>query len=548
MATLAAGCASIPAEMVLVDATVYTGRKGALADAIAISDGHITAVGTKADLLQRVDRQARVVSMPGTMVLPGFIDSHVHPVTGGVELGQCDLNEQGSLDGIESTISRCASEDSGAWLVGGGWDLTLFEDAHPKAAQLDALVPERPAYLSAADNHSAWVNTAALQVAGIDADTPDPPGGRIERDASGVPTGTLRESAMALVEQHLPETTDAQRRQGLRRALAMAHGFGITSVQEANATPEILAAYVDLAEQGALTARVVVAQHIDPEQGPEQLDALAALRDGITVDPAWLRATSIKIFADGVIESGTAALLEPYEGSESRGELRMSPERLVALVEAADRIGFDIHIHAIGDRGIRVSLDAFEAAIDHNPARDRRHMLAHVQLIDPTDLPRFATLGVIANVQALWAYPDPYITEMTEPVLGPERSRWLYPFRSLFASGALVVGGSDWSVSSMNPLRAIEVATTRHAIGGTGPAWIPQESVELEPMLAANTVAGAYANRREAIVGTLEVGKRADLVVLERNLLETPKSEIHAVGVQATLVEGRVVHGALEAG
>ncbi len=545
LAWLASACASAPADLVLVDATVYTGVDDQFAQALAVRGGGIVAVGSNDDVLRHVGPDTPVVSLPGAMIVPGFVDAHVHPVTGGVELGQCDLNDARTREALAATIHRCDETQTGAWLRGGGWDLTLFDDAHPRATDLDALVGDRPAYLGAADSHSAWVNTAALRAAGIDATTPDPPGGRIERGPDGAPTGTLREAAMALVERELPATTAAEREVGLRRALAMAHGFGVTALHEANATPEVLAAYVALAQRGELTARVVVALHIDPTRGPEQLAVLRATRDALTADPTWLRASAIKIFADGVIESHTAALLEPYQGGSDVGALALPAARLRAIVIEADRLGFDLHVHAIGDRAIRETLDALAQARASNPARERRDMIAHVQLVDPADLPRFAELGVIANLQPLWAYPDAYITDLTEPVLGPARARWLYPFRSLAEHGARLVAGSDWSVSSMNPLRAMEVAVTRRDPDvHVGAAWIPQETIDVATILRAYTTTGAWALRLDDDSGTIEVGKRADLAVLDRNLLAIPASDIADARVLATLVDGRLVHGA----
>lgn len=534
----------MPADLVLVDANVVTGVDEGRAQAIAVRDGAIVAVGSNRVARRHVGPDTRVVSLAGAMIVPGFVDAHVHPVTGGVELGQCDLNDARTRAALEETIRGCVGAQDGPWLRGGGWDLTIFADAHPKAHELDALVGDRPAYLGAADSHSAWVNTAALAAAGIDATTPDPPGGRIERNPDGSPTGTLREAAMALVERELPAITAAEREAGLRRALAMAHGFGITALHEANATPEVLAAYVALARRGELTARVVVAQHIDPAVGPEQLATLRDTRDALASDPAWLRAGAIKIFADGVIESHTAALLEPYDGGTDAGALALPAERLAAIVREADRMGFDIHVHAIGDLAIRTTLDAFEDARAHNPGRDRRDMIAHLQLVDPADLPRFAALGVIANLQPLWAYPDAYITELTEPVLGPSRSRWLYPFRSLVQHGAITVAGSDWSVSSMNPLRAMQVAVTRRDPDAVaGDAWIPQETIDIATILRAYTTTGAWALRLDGTSGTIEVGKRADLAVLDRDLTTIPAAEIGRTQVRATLVDGRLVHG-----
>lgn len=533
------------AELVLEGARFYTlDDARPWAEAVAIAGGEIVAIGAREDVMVLCGPGTRVHDLRGALVLPGFHDTHVHPLTGGIELGQCDLNGLATVDAIEAKVRACASATpSPGWIVGGGWDLPLFAAANPGREALDAIVDDRPAYLGSADGHSAWVSSEALRRAGITEDTPDPPGGHIERDEHGAPSGTLRETAMKLVEAELPPLSAEDRVAGLCRGLQMAASFGITSLVEANADADTLAAYERLAAARALTARVLVAQAIDPARGPEQLEAIVARRDRI--DDPRLAATQVKIFADGVIEAGTAALLGPYVGKTERGELRFSEAAMRAIVAEADRRDLDVHVHAIGDRAIRVALDAIESAARHNPARDRRHVIAHVQLVDPADVGRFAALGVTASVQPLWAYPDAYITDLTIPVLGPERSRWLYPIGSLLQSGARVAAGSDWSVSSMDPLRGIEVAITRRAIEETsapaGP-WIPEEVATLEQMIRAYTAAGAWLMRHDGEVGTLAVGMRADLVVLDRDVFDGPSEAIHEARAVLTLVDGEAVH------
>jgi hypothetical protein len=426
------------------------------------------------------------------------------------------------------------------WLRGGGWQLPIFPDANPHKNLLDEIAPDHPAYLSAADGHSAWVNTRALQIAGITAATPDPPGGRIERDpATGEPTGTLREAATRLVRRHMPGYTLDDHIAGLRRAQEMANRFGITSVIEANADPLTLRAYAELDRRGELTMRVRVSLSVNPSEGVEQIPALSQMRAAYRSER--VRPEAVKIFADGVIESHTAALLQPYTGLDHRGELNVGPRPLDDLVAALDREGFQLHVHAIGDRAIRVTLDAVEAARRFNGPRDARPLIAHIQLFHPQDVRRFAELGVIAAVQPLWAYADTYITELTAPVLGPERSRWLYPMGSLAASGAVLACGSDWSVSSMNPLEGIQVAMTRVEPGGHGEAWLLEERLDLATAIACYTRNGAFAAFEEQINGTIEVGKAADLVVLNRNLFELPAAQIHQARAMLTLLEGEVV-------
>ncbi len=329
---------------------------------------------------------------------------------------------------------------------------------------------------------------------------------------------------------------------GARAGLAMANRFGITSLQEASAHEKILEAYFELDRRGELSARVLAAQSVDPKQDTTQIATLVQRRE--KYHGQNLHATSVKIFADGVIESHTAALLEPYvDRPNDRGIPNWAPEQLTRVATALDKAGFQIHTHAIGDHAIRMTLDALAAAQQANGKRDARHHLAHLELIDPNDIPRFKQLDVVATFQALWAYADPYITELTEPVLGLERSRWLYPIASVAKTGATLAGGSDWSVSSMNPLDAIQVAITRRGLEDTtGSAWIVEEVVDLPTMLAAYTINGAFVNHQEKFTGSLEVGKAADVIVLDRNLFQIPAHEIHRTKVLLTLLEGREVY------
>jgi len=538
-----AATAPAPADILLRNGAVYTvDTERSWAEAIAISDGRIDWVGADAEAGLWAGPDTDVIDLDGKMVLPGFHDSHVHPVSGGIELGECDLNAAEDLGGITATLRACGDRMPGpGWLRGGGWQLPIFPAANPRKEVLDELFPGRPVYLSAADGHSAWVSSAALELAGIDAATPDPQGGRIERDPeSGEPTGTLREAATRLVSRHLPPYDLDDHVAGLRRAQQLANSFGITSVIEANADPQPLDAYAALDRRAKLSLRVRASMSVDLAAGVEQIDTLRQQRE--TYRGSRLRAEAVKIFADGVIESHTAALLQPYLDTGDRGPLNASPAELDDLIVALDRAGFQIHVHAIGDRAIRVTLDALETALRINRRRNMRPILAHIQLFNPRDIGRFAELGVIASFQPLWAYADSYITDLTEPVLGPERSRWLYPIASVAATGAVLACGSDWSVSSMNPLDGIQVAITRTPPDAPDqPPWIPEERIDLATAIACYTINGAYASFQERLTGSLEVGKAADLVVLERNLFEVPAGEIHAVRAVLTMLDGAVV-------
>ena len=552
IAILTGGCAATPAEppdLVLTGGAVYTQDAARpWAEAIAIRDGLIVFVGSTPDVTALAGAGTERVDLGGRFVMPAFHDAHVHPVSAGVELGQCNLNDLVGAEVTLTAVRACAEAGKGQpWIVGGGWAMTSFPGGLPRKEALDAVTGGTPAALSSSDGHSMWVNTAALAAASITRDTPDPAAGRIERDANGEATGALLESATELVSRVLPPISAADYENGLIRALAQMNRFGIVSLQEANARPAMVAAYRAVARQGKLTARARLSLYTNPEEDVSQVDRLVQARaettePGVTVGAA-------KIFVDGVIESGTAMLVDPYvplPGAKGpmehpRGLPNFTDATLQALVTRLDREGLQVHMHAIGDAGVRQGLDAIAAAARANGARDARHHMAHIQLIDPVDVPRFRELGVVANIQPLWAYADEYIVDLTEPRLGPVRSQWLYPFGALHRAGAMLAGGSDWSVTSVNPLDAIQTAVTRKALTAPAeaPSWLPEERLDLKTVLAAYTSGGAYVNFEERVSGSLEAGKYADLIVLDQNLFEIPVERIHAARVLLTMREGR---------
>ncbi|HYA48592.1 MAG TPA: amidohydrolase [Burkholderiales bacterium] len=545
-ALAAASCARTepvpPADLILTNGVVYTlDPAQPWAEAVAVAADKIVCAGPVKGAGRFRGPSTRTIDLAGKMVLPGFQDSHIHLIEGGVESSQCNLADLETPEEVFAAVKAYAVRNPGRpWITGGRWELPVFPKASPTKEELDKLVPDRPACLYAADGHSAWVNTRALKLAGVTAMTPDPAGGRIERDPrTGEPSGTLRESAADLVAKHIPEPDAAEVLKGLRTGLEMARRLGITSIIEASARQDILDAYAALDRSGEMKLRVLASLYVDTDKGLSEVARLEKLREAYR--GRHLRATTAKIFADGVIESHTAALLEPYlDRPNDRGLPLLEPEAFNNLATALDAAGFQIHVHAIGDRAIRMTLDALEAAEKANGARDLRHHIAHLELIDPADIPRFRALGVAANFQPLWAYADPYITKLTLPILGPARSRWLYPIGSVLAAGAVVVGGSDWPVSSANPLDAIQVAVTRRGPDEPpGPAWIPEEVADLPSMIAAYTTHGAYLSHEEDVRGVIAPGKIADLVVLDRNLFKIPPSEVHKARVLLTLFEGQ---------
>ncbi len=532
------------AALILRHGVVYTmDAARSWVESVAVLDGRIIYAGPDAGTSGLAGSSTKIIDLGGRMVLPGFHDSHVHLMEGGVDMGLCNLKDVATPQAVIAEIRKYAEAHTNQpWVTGAGWDLPVFPGGIPRKEELDEAVSDRPAYMESADGHSGWANSRALALAGITKNTPDPAGGHIERDPdSKEPTGPLRESARELVTGKIPPLTAAENAAGLKRAIEFANSLGIISVQEADASDEILNAYWALDTQGLLAVRAVAALRTDPRKGDDQVAGLIERRAKFS--GKRLRATAVKIFADGVIETGTAALLEPYlDRGDSRGELNFEAERLAKFVTSLDREGFQVHIHAIGDRAIRVSLDAHEAAQKVNGRRDARHHIAHLELIEPEDILRFRDLGVIANFQPLWAFADPYVRKLTLGPLGPKRSRWIYPIASVLRTGAIMAAGSDWPVTSLNPLEAIQVAVTRR--GPTepeGPAWIPEEKIDLPAVLAAYTINGAYLNHEEKETGSIEAGKAADLIVLDRDLFKIPPEKIHEAKVVLTLLEGKEV-------
>jgi predicted amidohydrolase YtcJ len=548
-----------PADLVLTGGAVYTlDAARSWAQAVAVCGGRIVAVGTDADMRPYVGPGTEVVSLRGRMLLPGFQDAHVHASGGGLERSQCDLTGEHTREGYLAAIRSYSGRNPGAeWITGGGWGMDVFPGGVPSKDDLDTAVPDRPVFLSNRDHHGAWVNSRALELAGVDAATPDPPDGRIERTPAGEPQGTLHEGAMNLVQRVVPAVTLAEQVAGILAGQRYLHALGITAWQEAivgeyAVVPDCFEAYREVDRQGLLTARVTGALWWQRSAGLSQLDFLAERR--AIASSGRFRTTSVKIMQDGVCENFTAAMLSPYldghgHETQGRGTSFFDPAELNEAVTAIDARGFQVHIHAIGDRAVREALDAIAAARHANGPSQGRHHIAHIQVIHPEDVPRFREQSVVANCQPLWASNEPQMTELTLPFLGPERSAWQYPFGSLAASGAQLCFGSDWPVSSPNPMWQMHTAVNRttapdYPFRGpdTDTPFLPGERIALPAAIAAFTMGSAYVNHDEHDAGSVEPGKRADLVVLDRNLFTEPAAEIAQAEVDLTLVDGAVVH------
>jgi predicted amidohydrolase YtcJ len=545
-------------ELAFVNGAVYTvDAARTRASAVAVDGGRIVAVGSDDEIRDRIGASTEVVDLRGRMLLPGFQDAHVHPPSGGLEMLQCDLNEVYTkpeyLDIIAAYASAHPDRD---WILGGGWYMSAFPRGAPDRASLDTVVPDRPVGLFSRDGHSMWCNSKALEVAGITEATPDPRDGRIERDEQGMPWGTLHEGAMNLVAT--PEPTSDELRNGLRLGQEYLHSLGITAWQDAivGGHYDTLSVYRSFAGSGELTARVVGALWWDRHRGEEQVDELITSRDESTV--GRFRATSVKIMQDGIIENFTAGSLEPYLDAhgvptDNAGLSFVEPEALKGAVTRLDAEGFQVHFHALGDRAVRESLDAVEAARQANGPSDHRHHLAHIQIVHPDDIRRFRALGAVANAQPLWACYDPQMSDLTIPFLGEERASWQYPFGSLVRAGAMLAFGSDWSVSTPDPLAEMHIAVNRRVgtshpgLAGNGPqadeeVFLPDERLDLATSIAAFTMGSAYVNHLDEVTGSIEVGKYADLAVVDRDLFAHPADEIANAQVDATFVEGVPVY------
>lgn len=533
------------------------------AQGVAVRGGRIVAVGSNDDVAAFRGSGTEVVELGGRMLLPGFQDAHVHPVNGGLDVSRCTLSDDHSLEAYRDRIrDYVASHPDVPWILGGGWSMDVFPGGTPRADALDALVADRPAFLPNRDGHGAWVNSRALEIAGITEDTPDPADGRIERDPDGTPNGTLHEGAMDLVVPLLPEPTHEELIGGLLTAQEHLHSLGITAWQDALVDSLQwgwnLPAYLETARDGRLTARVVGALWWERQRGEEQIAELIDKR-AAAQGLERFRATTVKIMQDGVCENFTAAMLEPYldgdgNPTEHRGPSLVEPEALNAAVTRLDAEGFQVHFHTIGDRAVREALDAIDAAVRANGPNDHRHHLSHIQVVHPDDIPRFRTLRVVANAQPLWAVHEGQMDDLTIPFLGEPRWRWQYPFASLVRAGAVLAMGSDWFVSSPDPIEQIHVAVNRTAApnytygSGTDTVFLPEERLDLPTALAAFTMGSAYVNHLDAETGSVEVGKAADLVVLDRDLFAHPVEEIASARVEQTFVAGRRVYAASDAG
>jgi predicted amidohydrolase YtcJ len=536
-----------PADTILINGGIYTvDADRSWAEAAAIRNKEFIAVGSNAEIATFIGPDTQTIDLTGKMALPGFHDAHVHPTMGGYGLLGCNLVQAASVEAIITKVTTCASESGDGWLEGHAFDLSLFGQDGPHKSLLDAISSTRPIILWGSDGHNAWANSPALELAGITPETPDPELGVIERDPDGSPSGTLRETAQELVRAVMPAPTFESNVEALHTGLRHLNSLGITSWIDAWVGEEDYKSYYALDREGKLTARVVTSLTFESgfakHTGAEFEQVLAGRG---AYESERLSHGSVKLFLDGVLEGETAALIEPYSGLHHSGELILSPEALNEAVSRFDKMGLQVHMHAIGDRAVRAGLDAIETARHENGAGDNRHHISHLQLIHIDDIERFATLDAAANFQAAWAYPDDWIMELNLPVLGEERVQGMYPIAGVERAGGRIVGGSDWNVSSADPLEAIETAVRRQdPLTDSGSVLNSRERVSLATMIDAYTINTAWLMHQEDKTGSIEAGKRADLVILDQNLFEIPETQINEVKAVMTMLDGQIVYSA----
>ena len=534
-------------DLIVINGKVYAGGGSeAMAEAVAIRGNKVVRVGSNRDIQRLRRAQTTIIDARGGAVMPGFNDAHAHFIGGGLSLDQINLLDATTLDQIKDTV-RIWSEahPERAWITGRGWYYQPFAGSLPTRQLLDTLVPDRPAYLVAYDGHTGWANSKALKLAGITRHTRSPKNGVIVKDRrTGEPTGALKEAAMALMTA-APQPTTEDRIAAIRAGLVEAHRVGITSVQNAGGTAEDLELYDALRKRGELTLRVYQALSASGVIGEAELNTLAAVRERFGDDPL-LKTGAVKLIADGVIESHTAAMLAPYNNQpNTSGDPRYTQEQLNKTVTLLDREGWQVMTHAIGDAAVRMTLDAYEAAVNANPApeRGRRHRVEHLETIDPADIPRFGKLGVIASMAPVHATPSPTPGDVWSTNIGAERAAHGWLWASIVKAGGRLAFGSDWPVMTLDPLMGLQVAVNRTTVEGLPEGgWLPAERLSLRKAIDAYTSDASWASYDEQRKGVLARDMLADLVVMSDDIFEGPTTRITEAYVVVTIVDGKVVY------
>jgi predicted amidohydrolase YtcJ len=538
-----------PADIIVLHGRVYTENpQQPWAQAVAIYRGKIVAVGDDPEIERRRGMGTKVINAGGKLVLPGFVDCHIHFIDGSFSLGRVNLEGAKDPADIQKRLREYAAEHPGDdWILGRGWNYAMFgPEALPNKKYLDELFPNRPVSLDGYDGHTYWANSKALAMAGVTRDTPDPPNGAIVRDPrTGDATGALKEAAEELVAKIIPKPTRAEKLLALRAGMKWANEHGITRVHSAGQDFEVLDLFDEMRHRGDLTVRMYIAYFLNPpELRPQDLDAIEHARK--KHHDEWIDAGAVKFMVDGVVESHTAAMLEPYSDDPSlKGKLFWEPAKYKAAVAALDERGLQLFTHAIGDYGVRTALDAYENAEARNHKRDRRPRIEHIETIALPDISRFGKLGVIASMQPLHSYPDADTLDIWARNAGPDRASRAWAWKSIADSGGHLAFGSDWPVVTLNPWEGVQTAVTRQTSEGQPEAgFVPEQRLTVAQVVDGYTLGAAFAGRREKTEGSLEIGKLADLIIVSQNIFDIEPHKIGATKVVTTIVGGQVVYQA----
>lgn len=541
--------AALSPTLILSNGKIWTGENAdTFVEAIAITGNTITQIGDSETILALGGDDTRVIDLQGKLVTAGFNDAHIHFLGGSMGLTQVELSSTTALDQVlTQTLQFIEQNPDKEWITGRGWQYTFFESGLPDHQTMKALDLDKPVFIRAYDGHSAYANKKALQLAGIDASTKFAGFGELVKDKNGVPTGALKEDAMSLVGKLVPEPSYEDQLNALRKGLKYAASLGITSAQNASGSEVDLRLFKELLENGELTMRYAAAFSVDENTSSQQLDRFTFLKDSLGTSNAFLRADAVKFMIDGVIESHSAAMIEPYsdlsaDAPDALGQVTMPIEKYRELVQLVDEKGFRIYTHAIGDRGVREVLTAYESAIAANPARDRRHRVEHIETISPEDFVRFKKSAIIASMEPIHA--DPATIAVWEKAIGPVRLPYSFAWNSMLNQGAELVFSSDWPAAiSMNPIRGIHVAVNRRDPKGfPEEGWVSAEKITIAQALKAYTYGGAYSSFEEDKKGLIQTGYLADVIVYSEDLFEIAPMRTHQVKVLMTIVDGKVVY------
>ncbi|MGC8745648.1 MAG: amidohydrolase [Candidatus Saccharicenans sp.] len=534
-----------PADLIIEESRIYTVNSAQpWAEAVAVKGERIVFVGSNKQVRKYAGSATKIIQAGGRLMLPGFQDSHLHFVSGSLNLNRIDLAGTKNVAEIQEKIKRFVAEHPDlTWIQGRGWMYSAFPGNMPHKKFLDEVVPDRPAIMRCADGHTSWVNSKALALAGINRRTPDPPDGKIVRDENGEPIGALLEGASSLVSRLIPEPTDKETLEALNRGMEQAACYGVTCAHGMGGEFEKLELFDQLRKAGQQTLRLVVTMWVD-EPGPKEKDFKAYKEASSKYNDSWLAVRGVKLMLDGVIDSGTGAMLDPYEGMKgNKGKLFWEPDDYIKAVLEFSRRGIQVSTHAIGDRAIRLALDAYEKAFKESGHPELRHKIEHAECIAAEDFQRFGQLRIIASFQPLHADPDPVWMAAWIKNVGPEREKRAFAWKSVLKAGGHLAFGSDWPVVTINPWPGLQMAVTREDWEGK-PAggWIPGEKLTLEEAIQAYTLGGAYALNEEHLRGSIEPGKLADLILVSQNIFEIPATQIRHTYSVLTVVGGRIMH------